>query len=304
MKIDTIYIAGYRRDYRLTRILVASIRHWYPEIPIVIIKDCMMRDYDTTELEKTYAVSVFPCDVKLFGWGFSKLEVFFQEKKERFLLLDSDIIMAGPVLDVLEKFDEDFIVHDEPFSEKDLYQWYFNLEELQKLDPEFHFPGFTFNTGQFVGSSGILTREDFGEFIEWKEPRVMLYRNAFTFGGEQPVVNYLLMKKMTLGKLTLKRFNFMREGAHPDTDAISIENLEQKKGYPFVVHWHDKKPEVFSPHLKKVPNNRLLLHFEKKYYQRAGLNTFQHFMRIRNEYLEDKVFMSAVKTINKIKNLK
>ena len=39
MTIDAVYIACYKYDLRFTRILVASIRHWYPEIPIYLIKD-------------------------------------------------------------------------------------------------------------------------------------------------------------------------------------------------------------------------------------------------------------------------
>lgn len=287
MKTEIIYVPCYRRDYRLTRILVASIRHWYPEIPISLVVDRNMGNIDTSELEKTFNVSVFPLEAKFYGWGFAKLEVFYQVQRKRFLILDSDIILAGPVLDILEQFDDDFVVHEEPFLMEDVYRWYFNLEELKKFDPDFRFPDFTFNTGQIMATSGILKREDFENFLEWTQPRVMKYRHVFTFGGEQPLLNYLVMKKMGEGKLTVRRNFFMREGQHPDTAAIVIEKIKNKTGYPFIVHWHDKKSQVFLPSMKKMPRRDLLLFFENLYYEKAGYSTAGKFFKIWKEYITD-----------------
>ena len=57
-------------------------------------------------------------------------------------MLDSDIILAGPILDILEKYDEDWVVFDEPFTHEDLYRYYFDPKEIKKIDPEFNFPNF------------------------------------------------------------------------------------------------------------------------------------------------------------------
>ncbi len=81
MKIEVIYIPCYKLDFRLTRICVASIRYWYPNIPIVLIKDLKSGNFNSTELEKKFNVSVFPQNAKSYGWGFSKFEVFFQKEK-------------------------------------------------------------------------------------------------------------------------------------------------------------------------------------------------------------------------------
>lgn len=301
---DVIYIPCYRRDYRLTRILVANIRHWYPDVPIVLIKDLLMRDFDTSELEKNFNVQVFPQVARLYGWGFSKFEVFFQEEKKRFLMLDSDIILCGPILEQLAQYNEDWIVHEEPFTIEDLHKYYFIPENIQKLDPEFKFPNFTFNTGQLAGYTGQLKRKEFDKFIDWTEPRNQKYRDAFTFGGEQPLLNYVIMKKMSKGDITVKRVFFMREGQHADTAKVEIERLMLKEPYPFIIHWHDKKPNLFHPNMPDIPRRDILLHFEKMYYRKCGVGPVQQFFRMWYEHIEDWVFLRIVINLGKFEGLR
>ena len=306
MKIEVVYIPCTKGDFRLTRICVASIRYWYPDIPIVLVKDLIYRDFDTSEIEKHYNVSVYPQKAKIYGWGFSKLEVFMEQERKRFLMLDSDIILAGPILDLLEKQKEEWVVFDEPFKEEDLFRWYFDPAKIKELDAEFNFPNFTFNTGQLVGFTGMLKREDFDKFIEWGEPRIQRYRDAFTFGGEQPLLNYILMKKADQKQITLKRLNFMREGLNPETQQLSIDRIVKKEGYPFIIHWHDKKPEIMNPRMKKIPRNDILLHFEDLYYRGAGVGKATQYLRIRYEYIVDlmrKKVGKALSNNERIKNL-
>lgn len=304
MKIEIIYIPCFRGDFRLTRICVASIRYWYPDIPIVLVKDLMNGNFDTSEIEKHFNVSIFKQNAKAYGWGFSKFEVFLEEDRKRFLMLDSDIVLIGPLLDLLEKYDEDWIVHKEPFTQEDLYRWYFDPEKIKKIDPNFNFPNFTFNTGQLVGITGILKREDFNKFIEWSEPRIQLYREAFTFGGEQPLLNYLLMKKTDKKQITLRRLDFMREGLHIDTHKVNIDNIKNKKGYPFIIHWHDGKPEMMNPFMKKFPRNDILLFFENNYYRGAGVSKMEQYLRIRYEYFFDTIRKTLRKFLSKNKRIK
>ena len=294
MKIDVIYIPCYRRDFRLARICIASIRHWYPDIPIVLIKDFMMHHFDSRELEKTFNVSVYPQNAKLYGWGFSKFEPMFEDTGKRFLFLDADIIMAGPVIDILEKFDEDYIVNEEPYSIEEVYRYYFDLEKLKEYDPDFRFPEFTFNTGQYVGTAGKLKRSDFDPLMSWGEPRTVKRRDVFTFGGEQPVLNYMVMKKMTEGELSVKRLPFMKESLNPETDSVSIDKIMNREGYPFIIHWHDKKPDVFDPKMRLIPRNDILLHFEDMYYRAAGVSRFEQKIRVKKNKIFDVFFMKAL----------
>ena len=141
---------------RFTRICVASIRHWYPEIPIYLIKDHLNGDFSTDELEDVLDVRIFETERKTFGWGFSKLEPLFMQASERFLILDSDIVFVGNVLDYLNEFDGDFVVQFENQPEPEIKRLYFSLEAMRQWDPAFVFPNYTFNSGQIVATGGLI----------------------------------------------------------------------------------------------------------------------------------------------------
>ncbi|MEP7274282.1 MAG: hypothetical protein ABI882_22500, partial [Acidobacteriota bacterium] len=101
MRIDRIVIAGYKFDLRFTQCCVASIRHWYPQIPVSLIKDESHGAYDTEDLEAYWDVDTLPLERRIFSWGTPKLEALFLASGERCLILDSDIVFIGRVLDSL-----------------------------------------------------------------------------------------------------------------------------------------------------------------------------------------------------------
>lgn len=268
MKIEAIYIACYKYDQRFTRILVASIRRWYPAIPIRLIKDRLYGDFDTREIEERWGVTLFPTEQTRFGWGFAKLEPLFLPGGQRCLILDSDILFAGPVLETLEACASDFIVQEERLAPSLVERNYFPLAPLQKLDPAFAFPGYTFNTGQLVATTGLLHREDFAPFLRSQSPPQLEHPEVFKF-GEQGLLNYLLMKKAAAGEITLRRLRFMETpqdappaGSGGAVHEIEIARLDQRSPYRFLIHWCGlKKPRIAQMH-----RGDLLLHFERLYY--------------------------------------
>jgi len=264
MKIQRIYIAGHKLDLRFTRCCVASIRRWYPRIPIVLIRDESMGAYSTEELEKHWQVDVFKTPRRRLGYGFGKLEPLFLPTKERCLILDSDIAFLGSVLAVLEKFDEDFIVADNPNPPEDISKYYFDLPKLRSMDPDFIFPGYIFNSGQIVATTGILRREDFEPFLRFDEPPVHIYPNIFDF-GEQGVLNYILMKKFQLNQITLRRVPFMWWAGWLDENRVKIRQLKRYSPYRVLVHWAGYKRH--TP-LDLIRNAHILRHFESLYYSR------------------------------------
>ena len=113
MKVDKVFINTYKYDFHLARICIASIRYWYPEIAIFLIKDEKEGSFDTSFTEKTWNVNVLDVPRKKFGWGYGKLEVLFSNKKETFFVIDADAVITGPVIDKVRKIDADFIVDKE-----------------------------------------------------------------------------------------------------------------------------------------------------------------------------------------------
>ena len=108
--ISSIVVCCFKKDLHLLRICLASIRFWHPEIPIYLLKDSSQGKFNTTEMEDAVNASCFPCEYLAGGWGLTKIESLFSDTKEKVLLLDSDTVLLGPILERLEQYDEDFII--------------------------------------------------------------------------------------------------------------------------------------------------------------------------------------------------
>jgi hypothetical protein len=280
MEIERIYIACFKHDVRFTRILVSSIRFWYPNLPISLIKDESYGPFHTTDLEKTWQVDIFETEKTKFGWGFGKLEPLFLNKRQRVLILDSDIVMVGPVLDVLGQPTEDFIVtHENPPDRQFVEELYFDLDKLQAIDSAFRYPNYTFNTGQIVATTGLLSRLDFEELVKWQDPPSLKRPDVFRC-GEQGVLNYILMKKHATGQISLRRIPFMEVANNPICQQIKISELTSTSPYRFVIHWCGLSRTPSSPTLRTMYRSDILLHFEKLYYSRLPFTYARQFFDI------------------------
>lgn len=292
MKIEAIYVACYKYDLRYTRILIASIRQWYPDIPILLIKDRLYGDFSTTEIEHHWNASLLKTEGGPFGWGFSKLEPLFLPERQRCLILDSDIVFAGPVLPMVEACDSDVVVQHEDPAPAFVESHYFHLPSLQQLDPDFHFPGFTFNTGQIVATTGVLRREDFAPFVKPGYPITVIRPDIFKL-GEQGLLNYVLMKKAQCGELSLSRARFMEVPESPDGHAfgVQLDRLNENSSYRFLIHWCGLKKH----RIREMNRGDILLHFERLYYDAITFGTLRKWSRIARTDTEDLLRVLARK---------
>jgi hypothetical protein len=301
MKIDRIYIACHKGDFWQTKACVASIRYWYPSINIDLVIDHSNGSFSTQEIEKTFNVGRLNLKRRHFGWGFSKLELLFIPIKERFLYLDSDTLLLGPVLDFLEQSNADFIITPEKYDHPDdvfSKQNYYNLKFLLQFDTTFKYPGYFFNTGQFVGTSGIFKREDFKDIIDYTG-RMPILQMPDTFAyTDQGILNYMLVKYDHNNSITLDKIEFMIwSGNHKQMSQFDLNSIMGKKGYHFLVHYagRGKKPvrhldrnDIYQFFLKKyffkVPNKRikfntLILILEYKWFK---LNVIRNLKSVLN----------------------
>ena len=148
MKVEKVFVNTYKYDFHFARICIASIRYWYPDIPIYLIKDENQGDFDTSKTEQIWNVKVLSIPRKRFGWGYGKLEVLFLDTNESFLVIDADAVLTGPVIDAVAKIKADFIVDREEQPAKRFNEIYYNLDRINELDNNFHYPGYSFNSGQ------------------------------------------------------------------------------------------------------------------------------------------------------------
>jgi hypothetical protein len=260
----------------MTRICVASIRFWYPDIAIWLLKDKSYKNFNTREIERHWNVQEYPVETKNLGWGFGKLDVITDLPSRRILLLDSDTAFSGPVIDELECFAEDLIVESKDYvTSNQIETQFFSLEKLRKVDPSYRFPGFGFNTGELVVNTGVITKQDFDGLVDWRARRVK-HPDVFRL-AEQGVLNYIVHRKMQLGQLSVRRHPFMVwPGDIEDANRIKVEDLTSESQHRYVIHWAGmrwgKLPE-------EMPRPDVLLHFERLYYQRIPFGDILRYWR-------------------------
>ncbi len=263
MKIDRVYIACYRGGVHLTRCCVASIRRWYPLIPISLIKDELDGPYGTDDMQEYWGVDVLATRHSRFGRGMSKFEALTQPRHERCLVLDNDIVFLGEVIDRLERFDEDFIVACHAGPPEEIERHFFVLDLLGRLDPSFRYGGGAFNTGQFVATTGMFDQADLAPFLTDREPRTVRRPDVFK-AAEQGLLNYLLLKRCQAGGISLRHDEFMWWSEWLEEGRVTPGELDGGSAVPVLLHWAGPKP----PAIDAMRHAAILRYFERLYYSR------------------------------------
>jgi hypothetical protein len=277
MKIDRIYIATHRFDVAFARVCVSSIRYWYPDIPIHLLKDSYSGDFSTRDLERIWGVKVLDTGGRSFGWGLSKLEPFFQPAPCRFLVLDSDIAFVGPVIELLEESEADLVVAAESQTPERVAEIYFDLARLGKLDPGFKFQGITFNTGQFVGNAGTFAREEFTPHLTDRNPP-RLKRPEIFKNGDQGMFNYVASRRCQEGSLSIDRVPFMW-WTEDEMNGVDLAKMLVKSPYQALIHWAGHK----ARRIDGLPRADILRQFEGLHYSHETGGSFRREWRWINE---------------------
>lgn len=266
MKINKIAIACFKKDLYLLKPCVASIRYWYPDVEIYLIKDYIQGAFSTTEIEEAFDVKIFPAQRKFFGWPWSKLAVILHEQKDKYLFLDSDVVFLGKVLDRLNEYEDDFIVTG--MEEKDKFNHtvnahYIDMKKMETFDPSYQYPGYGFNGGQIVMTSGLLKEKDCSTVISF-EPNITNKHPDIFKHGDQGALNYIFAKAHQTGKIKAKYADFWIWPGLKAAEEIDLESIKNKVGIPYVLHWAGIKPVDF----RKYPRYDILRFYEDFYYSK------------------------------------
>jgi hypothetical protein len=260
-----ILIAASPRDLRLARICIASIRHFYPSVEVTILPGAPLPSSFLREVAQTWNVGVFPVPVGHYGWGYVKLEPLFTEPGTRFLILDADTLLTGPIIESLEsRFQSSdapsFIVDEEDSPESEMRRLYYDWDKLAEVTPSVKPPHFVFNSGQWAGNSGVLNRADFEPWIDWTFPRRLKFPNVFK-NGDQGVFNFILHHKADTDGLSVVRQPLMHWPGN-GMDGYAIHEVLDRAAPARVVHWAGLK----KLRLAAMPGTDLLRYFERAYY--------------------------------------
>jgi hypothetical protein len=269
--VDRVYICASTLDSRYTRICVASIRYFYPDIPIQLLVGGRLRRGFAHEVLRHWDVGTADLPRGDYGWGFVKLEPLFGQPGEKFLVLDSDTVLTGQVLDIWNEFPAPFLVDDEEQSEADTKRLYYDWEKVRKIDPNARPPRFVFNSGQWFGTAGVLTRDDFAPWVEWTMPRRLRHPEHF-MPGDQGILNYVLNQKAATDGLRVERRQIMRWPGH-SMGGLDAETVSKRAAAPRVVHWAGVK----KTRQRDMIGADLLARFEKVYYKRLPAGEARRF---------------------------
>ena len=121
-----IILTSYAGDFYLTKALLASIKKFMPELPICVIQD---GDFSLDEIKGVYNIThvIKRETVKsefirenCFRSRCSNLAAFSESPFEKFLFLDSDIVLWGNILKHVDINKFDFIHNEphEPYTDK------------------------------------------------------------------------------------------------------------------------------------------------------------------------------------------
>ncbi|HEY7789645.1 MAG TPA: hypothetical protein VIC33_03960 [Vicinamibacterales bacterium] len=258
--VDCIYVAASSRDARYARICVASLRCCYPEISIRLLAGGRLERGLASELRHYWGVEFADIPQGEYGWGFVKLEPLFGQPGERFLVLDSDTVITGPVLDLWRAEPASFLVDDERQSEADAKRLYYDWQKLKTTAPDVAPPQFVFNSGQWFGTAGVLNRDDFDPWLEWSLPRRLRHPELF-MPGDQGLLNLVFNEQVRAGRVQVARTSLLRWPGHGlagfDAGAVAAGACP-----PRVVHWAGLKK---ARHQDMLGADLLAL-FERRYY--------------------------------------
>lgn len=267
-RLDAIYVTASARDARYTRICVASIKHFYPDAPVKLLIGGPLEEGLQEEMERYWNVGVADVPRRDWGWGFVKLEPLFGAAGERFMVLDSDTAFGGKVLATWADSTADFLVDDEQQSEDETRRLYYDWRKLARVDPAARAPGFVFNSGQWFGTAGILTREDFAPLVDWSGAKPTLKHADLFMPGDQGVLNYVLNQKSDV--VAVDRQKIMRWPGH-GMEGFTAATVAAKTAPPLVIHWAGMK----KPRLGAMAGSDVLRFFEAFYYSQLPAGRLQ-----------------------------
>jgi hypothetical protein len=272
--VDVIYLAACSRDARLTRICVASIRYFYPDVPIKILAGDILQWGLARELKKYWNIDVADLPRGDYGWGLVKIEPLFGPPGQRFMVCDVDTVFTGRVLDRRAESDAPFWVDNEQLSDADFMRLYYDWNALAKMDPDVQSARKAFNVGQWFGTAGLVRREDFDDLVIWTLPRQLRMPDVF-MGGDQGVMNYVVLKKEAFEGLRIDRVELMRWPGN-GMDDLGVEAVTSGKAPALVIHWAGMKA-IF---LHNMVGGRLLQFYEDYYYTKLPLGRMRRILAL------------------------
>jgi len=290
----SVVIFANRRDFFLTKLCVASIRYYYPDQEIYLVKDLINGEFNSKIIEKKFNVKLIKLSKKYFGWGGAKLHFLIENNllNKKVLFLDSDIIFLGKVIDKLFRNNSKFIINPEYFSlplDSLVMQYYVNPEKIKHIYPEYEFPGYFFNVGQMVLTPSYVEESLLTPCFD--KNRFPYYTKVESFNtAEQSILNVVLpivFKNHNIepGLVDFMKWSisFFENNNNDNADFLIDGNCE------FLLHYAG---DVRTINLKKMKGFKLLSFFKKVYH--SYFNYFENLYSDFQDLLYSNTYLNWI----------
>ena len=279
MKVNdlTVVVCCNRKDVFLARICIASIRYYYPDIDIELVKDPGNGTFNTHELEKYFGVHVVDLGIPKLGWGASKIHYLAKVPEgKKILLIDADIVFISPFLERLKEVisSHDWVVNYEVVQDPcDAFiaETYYDFFKIIEAYPKFTYPGFVFNTGQLFITGGPVSREQLEPFFDFDHYPFWKQRKLFPM-VDQSMLNILLPILSSENKLKVGTERFMLWGMSDAVMNLSLKAIQEKKLTDGLIHWAGC---MRIPCVRKMSRGDILLFFESYYYEKVPFGVYR-----------------------------
>ncbi|MFC4261277.1 hypothetical protein ACFOWM_00175 [Ferruginibacter yonginensis] len=278
-----IAITVNKTDVWFCKICVASIRYYYPDVPIYLIKDELNGAFSTQEIERYWQVSLIQFEAKNFGWAAAKIFFLTDErfKGEQFLVIDADIVFTGKLLDVLMPLANkaDLVVSPEP-TEDPTADWvkktYFDMGVVNATFPQYQYPGYFFNTGQLVVTIGCMPKADISYFFDFDGYPHWKRLQDFPL-VDQSMLNVLVPIWEQSQQLVVDATTpFMLWSEAAVTQTLTLAGVKEGKSHPQLIHWAGA---LRTPQLSLMTRSDILQFFESYYYSRIPFGSITSLLR-------------------------
>lgn len=271
----SIVVFCHKHDFFLAKICIASIRYYYPNVPVYLVKDKINGDFNSAILEKFLNVKEIDLGQEKYGYTSAKL-LFILSKKfkyRKFLILDADTVFVGNVLSRLQKYVDkfDFVVSAEKIftpGKKAFSRFFYNAEWAKSKFPQLKYPGYVFNTGHiFVSPYKIKPNKVVPYFSKhsypyWNEKYI---KNFPTF--DQSLLNIIIPILTDAGEISTKPILFSKWSDSRFVDKMLISKIKSGK-YPYIVHWCASPKDV---NVINMHRGDILKFFNEYYYSKIPL---------------------------------
>lgn len=257
-----------RSDYFFAKICIASIRYYYPSIKIYLFKDRLKGDFNSRGFCRLHNVDEIKTSRRYYGWSAAKLHFLLNNrlpKNVRYFCIDADIIFIGKVIDKLQKTTAQFVVHGhhdaDPYKEESR-RHYFEIDKIKNIFPNYLFPGYFFNGGHTLITTGIITKELLKDVFN---PAVYpFYTNTRLFPTvDQSILNALLPCLQREQRITLASVDFAKWSlSFFEGNKNNSVELFKDGSFEYLVHYAGDKRTCKTEQMK---GHQLLSFFKQQY---------------------------------------